>query len=358
MKLLNKVHGLRFFKCSDCFLSYGDRPHQCHELQGGWILLEPINGDPIFSSNRKQHLENSGNRYGYQKISEFLSNSSPVDSQSETGFLCFDHFNRGNVSHELLDHSYRAWLAGKTFGSPESFLFSSTTWQSSKEVIEYMHGGDSLISFLEPWRRYRFKNLVFASTSFFRSPKIAPFENAFEYFHMKSGRVSGLYLQDLRRSIREVYANRGGSFDGSLYHSGIFVSRKAGSKRQFKNHEEILDVAKSRGLAIILLEDIPSDMHFRPFMDTNLIAGFHGAGMAHIVSCEDRSVVLELFSENGTKSIERVASTMGLEYFRCDNRFESDNLVLSPEKFAKSLDMAINAGLRNSRPDRDSFYMH
>jgi hypothetical protein len=332
MEFIGSFRNVRFFRLKDACISFGGpSKYQGNIGKKNWLLLEKNGETLIFSSS---HLSD------YNLAINHLDSKGTVDGSERTAFLCIDSFTRGNIAHDLTDHSYRAWLFNNSFDIDCQFLFSMTIWTSTRQVLENLYGRNKL-DFLRPGKRYFFKELFIASSSFFHSIDSRlghywnPGESKFHRIlrHPANGGDKD-YLCWVRNRIRSSLGCVGAEFDSMLSARSkkVFISRKPGSRREFINQAQAVEFISSIGFDVICLEDFPPDRHFLQVIYADVVAGFHGAGLTHIIGCRQGTKVIEIIGKRGTNAYKAISRGLDLPYIRLDNRSSKNPYYINIDK--------------------------
>ena len=140
----------------------------------------------------------------------------------------------------------------------------------------------------------------------------------------------------LMRAYREQIWAHYGAKTTSSKKSRIFVNRKKATKRKLINEEEVLDIFKKHGFAIIDFEDYPWNEQVKLCYDTSIIAGIHGAGLTNMLFCPEDVVVFELQKKMHFAScFFRLSNAIGARYitqYSVEDFDTSESEVLSDVK--------------------------
>ena len=86
--------------------------------------------------------------------------------------------------------------------------------------------------------------------------------------------------------------------DSSSYPEKIFISRQLAGLRRIVNEDALFQELKPYGFTKIRLEDFPWQDQINLFYHAREIIAPHGAGLANLVFCAQKPLVIELFNAN------------------------------------------------------------
>jgi capsular polysaccharide biosynthesis protein len=123
----------------------------------------------------------------------------------------------------------------------------------------------------------------------------------------------------------------------------IYISRQYADRgRKVLNNDELSSLLKEKGFEFHVLEDYPFRKQMRLFIEADVIAGPHGAGLANMLFA-DNPLVIEFFPEKFIKPhFYFLASIMGFEYESVVTDAVDNNLRVDIDCLRRCLD---NVGL-------------
>ncbi len=162
-------------------------------------------------------------------------------------------------------------------------------------------------------------------------------------------RVKELYVakdytsSDHIHSLREKIVAKGIAAQVQMeYMPNVFITRKKGSFRSIANGQEIEDIAKANGFAIIDPGEFTWKQQVKIFSEAKQIIGVHGAGVTNILYCQQPNVrILEIFPGKGIvpKHYKIISVQLGFEHHAIEGEGLASGSVfyLNPDAFKKSL---------------------
>lgn len=139
-------------------------------------------------------------------------------------------------------------------------------------------------------------------------------EHRFDYEHPPNSRYqpSQVDLKWLRSHMRSQMPD---DLIDTSANRRIYISRQHAERgRAIVNSDTVFRVLQERGFESHVLEDYPFRKQMQLFMEADVIAGPHGAGLANMLFADD-PVVIELLPEKFVKPhFYFLASIMGFEY--------------------------------------------
>ena len=129
-----------------------------------------------------------------------------------------------------------------------------------------------------------------------------------------------IFLQELFNELRKVSEKK----------SRLFVSRSRAATRRLINENEIYSVLAEMNFKKVFLEELSFDEQVSLFTNAETIISPHGAGLANLVFCSPRTVVIELFPNASESSIySDIADLVGLNYSKINEFHEASDVQVS-----------------------------
>jgi Glycosyltransferase 61 len=147
-----------------------------------------------------------------------------------------------------------------------------------------------------------------------------------------------VYVRDLYKDIWSSTKQEKGKFS---YISRNKVVRKV---RMILNEEELFTPLKNLGFSIYYMEDLTFDQQIKLFRSSEIITGFHGAGLSYLIFCEPGTRVHEI-NDYQQKDLKNhyvdISAKCDLRYSRFSNLINvedgMDNRRIDCVKFIDSL---------------------
>lgn len=96
----------------------------------------------------------------------------------------------------------------------------------------------------------------------------------------------------------------------------LYISRRDASRRRVINEEEVISCLKRYDFTCITLGDLPFKEQAEYFLAANIVLGPHGAGFSHLVFCNPKIPVLEIFSPKYVNPCYwHICDRVGLSYY-------------------------------------------
>lgn len=137
--------------------------------------------------------------------------------------------------------------------------------------------------------------------------------------HLKCEHLTFFSSPSSRRGRREVAALRElvfgitGATEPSPTRRRLYVSRAKAVFRRVVDESRLVERLRSQGFECLCLEDLTPDEQIGAFRSAGIVAGPHGAGLAHVLFCRPGTTLIELRNpayvlENGAGEAYRVSS--------------------------------------------------
>lgn len=95
----------------------------------------------------------------------------------------------------------------------------------------------------------------------------------------------------------------------------LYISRGSASHRHISNERALIDLLKSRGFEVVVLEKMTVADQARLFRSASIVVGPHGAGLTNLVFCEPHTKVVEIISPSAVNVLFwTIASQSNLDY--------------------------------------------
>ena len=128
----------------------------------------------------------------------------------------------------------------------------------------------------------------------------------------------------------------------------IWISRQSDDKRKISNFKEIKQIITDYGFRIVELESMSFSQQLNIISNSKVLAGIHGAGLAHMLFANKNTKILEVRDKNDNKNncFFSLASALQMDYFyfkasASGNPYNS-NYFVNPKEFENFLKISLN----------------
>lgn len=318
-EIVCRIRGLSLLKAPDSIFYYRNDPND-RAVRYKWIGISSRSFAQPLRSAAEQRLMPSGSEVQAEINNSLTTNC--VELAGKT-LVTTDHWLAGNMCHMLFDHFYRHWLATKVQLTVDHCLVIGEAWGWMRFVAEELLGIRNIM-YIKPGVAYHCQELYFWSNSFPEDKSLPPKDRALRH---PANRADQEYLHFLRQNFIR-FSTFTGHAEQRDHASRLFISRKAGSLRSFKNLTAIEEYFRLNGFDVEYLEDhTPSDQ-IRLMRNRSHVAGLHGAGLTNLIAVDQKTKILEIFGNQGTDAYFKIMKALGNKYLKVDNRGQTNPLVL------------------------------
>jgi hypothetical protein len=180
------------------------------------------------------------------------------------------------------------------------------------DVLEIKHR----LAWLKPNTVYRLQKLIFLSDSFPGADLIPPEKRKLDH----PANSDCEYFNLLRYKVNKYFENSQQTCLTSADSDLLFISRRKGAIRQFRNQVKIESEFAKAGFDVHYFEDYTPADQLSLVRNASCIAGFHGAGLTNIVASQPKARIFELISTRASESYFRAANLLNNCYLCLDNR--------------------------------------
>ncbi len=177
-------------------------------------------------------------------------------------------------------HSYYHWLLDElpryllpNLPDYDQVVFSRET-SAYRDAIKYLKLDQKPIVFLEHIKHYQCDILIVPS------------------YVSTTGQPSPYLVERLTQAVTPLIK------DSASYPEKIFISRQLAGLRRIVNEDALFQNLEPYGFTRVRLEDFPWQDQINLFYHAREIISPHGAGLANLVFCSQKPLVIELFNAN------------------------------------------------------------
>ncbi|MCO4054384.1 MAG: glycosyltransferase family 61 protein [Bosea sp.] len=117
-------------------------------------------------------------------------------------------------------------------------------------------------------------------------------------------------MRDMAAAFAAAYGPLPSPFDGKARR--LYITRKGAKLRQIINEQEVLDLMRARGFAVLQANWNNHPAQLGAFMNAENVVGVHGAGLTHLLMAPPGTKVIEMFPFDHRKtSMLHLCAEMG-----------------------------------------------
>jgi hypothetical protein len=163
---------------------------------------------------------------------------------------------------------------------------------------------------------------------------------------------SGNYNEIVIRGLRQLYRTYYSPMETRNLGDRIYISRSKATKRRIVNENEIIEIVRAFGFAVVCLEDHPFRRQVEMMLHARYVVANHGAGLANMLFLSEKSSVFELrkFGDSHSNCYFILASALDLKYYyqacQAENPAEDAGLAdvfVDLKLFKRNLEVMLTA---------------
>ncbi|MDR2745644.1 MAG: glycosyltransferase family 61 protein [Desulfovibrio sp.] len=249
-----------------------------------------------------------------------------------------------NYGHHLIEYLSRYWLLRESGIKPDYYIMTKTE-KFQQQWLDLLDIDINRIIPSDTRVLIQAKNLIVPSlTNNWKPIHYRGYEGYAKQW-IPSWLITCYREKFLPDFLRKINLRTGGCA------KRIYISRGAAERRKILNEDELLPILKRNKFEICILENLDVKEQINLFIEAEIVAGVHGAGLGNIIFTDKNTKVMEIFSQYYLDYAFRVLATcLGIHYnyivgqsINTENVHpQEENFIISPAKFEQAIDMLIH----------------